>query len=150
MTLPDVPFANLPPLTIVPHPVDDTENFMQWMNRFYEEIGFVANARVYPYYTINISDVATDIPNLPQFGAFLVMVSGIASTQPVKTWSLVKSTETAAGIVNFLGTQAGSGIWAGINLTITSTATNFQISHNLAGVTATFNISVMGTQLGNQ
>lgn len=150
MTLPQVPFASLSPLTIVPHPVDDTDNFIQYLNRLYEEIAFVANARAVPYYTISISDVASDIPNLPSFGAFIVAVSGINSDQPVKTWSLVKSDESVAGVINILGTQAGTGDWAAINLTITLTATNFQIAHNLAGVTDRFNISVTGTQLGTQ
>lgn len=150
-TFPLSPFANLPPLTIVPNPVEDTDNFLAYFNRFYEEVGFVANNRVIPFYTITITSTATDIPNIPQFGAFLVMISGIDSTQPVKTWSLVKSTDTGAGIINILGTQVGTGAWAAVNLTITSTATNFQIAHTgAATLKGQFNISVMGTQLGNQ
>lgn len=150
MSYPQQVFANLAPLTVVPDPVDKTKEFLKWANRFYEEIAFVVNSRVIPFFSIEISDVAADIPNIAQFGAFLVCVSGINSTQPVKTWSLVKSTSTAVGVINVLGTQAGSGDWAGINLTITSTATNFQIAHNLAATTGVFNISVTTTQLSNQ
>ena len=153
MTFPISSFKNLPPLTIVPDPVDDKENFIQYFNRLYEQMAFVINERMTPYYAIPISDTPKDIPNLPQFGAFLVMVSGIDSSQPVKTWSLVKSDRGIAGVINILGTQAGTGIWAGIDLTITTTATNFQIAHNLVTVpatTATFNIAVIGTQIGNQ
>ena len=153
MTFPISSFKDLPPLTIVPDPVDDKENFIQYFNRLYEQMAFVINERMTPYYAIPISNTPTNIPNLPQFGAFLVMVSGIDSSQPVKTWSLVKSDMGVAGIINILGTQSGTGIWAGIDLTITSTATNFQIAHNLVTVPVTiaiFNIAVIGTQIGNQ
>ena len=61
-------------------------------------------------------------------------------------YPLCKSSALAAGQVVVLGSQAGSGIWAGINLTITSTANNFQIAHNLANVAADFSIRICGTQ----
>ena len=150
MTYPIQTFADIPTTTICPDPVEDTQNFIQYINRIYEEIAFAINARVIPYYTINISTTAMNIPNLATFGSFFVAVSGIYSSQPTGCWALVKSTSTSAGSVNTLRTQAGSGEWSGINLTITSTATNFQIAHNLSNVTDTFNISVFGTQLGNQ
>ena len=144
-------FGSLPPQTIVPHPVEDTDNFIQWMNRFYEEAALVMNNRVLPYAGIQISNIATDIPNLPTFGAFIVCVGGVYSNQPTGVWALTKSASGIAGLIAILQTQAGQGAqWAGINLTITSTATNYQIAHNLANVTDTFNISVFGTQLLNQ
>jgi hypothetical protein len=144
-TYPILQLPFLPPNIIVPvEGLDFT--FVQFLMRMYEEIAFNINARDYTFYTIPISDVAQDIPNIPNFGAFIVCVSGVDSTQPVKTWSLVKSTSTNAGVINVLGTQAGTAVWAGINLTITSTANNFQISHNLASVTGSFNIRIIGTQ----
>lgn len=148
--IPYQPFLNLPPQTVVPNPVDDTQNFIEFMNRFYEEIGFIVNARQIPYYTINISDVAEDIPNLPQFGAYLVCVSGIASTQPTGVWSLCKSDSTAVGFGAEITNQAGTGIWAGINLVIAATTNTFQIYHGLTGTTGVFNISVFGTQVGTE
>lgn len=145
MTFPRVSLPYLPPNTIVPvEDLDDT--FVQYLMRLYEEIAFNVNQRDYVYFPIAISDVSADIPNLPNFGAFIVCVSGVNSTQPVKTWSLVKADATAAGVINILGTQAGTGAWAGNNLTITSTATNFQIAHNRAGFTDNFNIRIVGTQ----
>lgn len=147
MSFDNDPFPYLSPLTIVPNPIDDTENFMYFMNRFYEDAAESINVRKPPYFQIMISNVAADIPFLPRFGAYLVCVSGEVSTQPVKTWSLVKADQTAAGVINVLGTQAGTGDWAGNNLTITSTATNFQIAHDRASTTATFNIRWIGTQI---
>lgn len=140
-------FNNLPPLTIVPDPVEDTQNFMQWMNRFYEEIALVVNPRVVPYYQIQISSTATNIPNLPTFGSFLVCVGGTYSTEPTAVWALCKSDATASGTIAVLESQPGTVNWAGFALTITSTATNFQIAHNNTGVTDFFNISVLGTQI---
>lgn len=145
MSLPD-PFPYVPPLTIVPNPQTDIENFMFFMNRFYEDVATAVNNREIPYFQIQVSNVATDIPRLPTFGAFLVCVSGFASDQPVKTWSLVKSDETSAGVINVIGTQAGTNVWAGVDLTITSNATNFQIAHN-GTLTETFNVRWIGTQI---
>lgn len=140
-------FNNLPPLTVIPHPVDDTDNFLQWLNRFYEEIALVVNPRVVPYSTIQISSTAANIPNLPTFGSYLIAVSGVYSTQPTGVWALCKADSTASGAIAVLESQVGTGAWAGFALTITSTATNFQIAHNNTGVTDFFNISVLGTQI---
>lgn len=131
--------------TIVPKPSEDEDTFVQYLTRLYEDIAFAVNSKDFIFFTMPISNVPTDIPNVANFGAFLVAVSGIVSGQPVKTWSLVKSDANIAGVINILGTQAGTGIWAGINLTVTSTATNFQIAHNLA-TTADFNVRIITTQ----
>lgn len=145
MTFPILQLPFLPPNIIVPSK-DLDFTFVQFLMRLYEEIAFNVNARDYVAFIIPISDIPEDIPNLPNFGAFLLCVSGVDSTQPVKTWSLVKSDTNIAGVINILGTQAGTVTWAGNNLTITSTATNFQIAHNRAGFTGNFNIRIVGTQ----
>lgn len=145
MTFPFYQLPYLPPNIIVPSKELEI-TFVQFLMRLYEEIAFNVNARDYVWFTIPISDVASNIPNIPNFGAFIVCISGVESGQPVKTWSLVKSDTNVAGVINILGTQAGTGIWAGINLTITSTATNFQIAHNNVGVTGNFKIRILGTQ----
>ena len=93
-----------------------------------------------------ISSTATNIVNLPNFGAFIICVSGVNSTLPTITASLCKADATASGSVSSLGSQVGTGAWAGYALTITSTATNFQIAHNNTGITANFNIRIIGTQ----
>lgn len=146
MSFPEVQLPFLPPNTIVPSPVDQEDIFIQYFNRLYEDIAFAVNQRDFTFFEIAISSTATNIPNLPNFGAFIIAVSGVNSTLPVKTWSLVKADATAVGVINVLGTQAGTGAWAGNNLIITSTASNFQIRHDRAGVTANFNIRIMGTQ----
>lgn len=135
----------LPPTTIFPTP-DEKDLFIPFLNRQYEDIASVANSKVYSFFPIPISDTANDIPNLPNFGAFLVMVSGIDSTLPTLTTNLCKSDATAAGSVAVLGSQPGTQTWATFTLTITSTATNFQIAHNKTGFIGNFNIQIIGTQ----
>jgi hypothetical protein len=68
------------------------------------------------------------------------------TTLPTITASLCKASAIGAGSIAVLGSQVGTGAWAGNALTITSTATNFQIAHNRAGVTGNFNIRLIGTQ----
>lgn len=133
----------LPPNTIVPV---NQDLFVPYLNRLYEDIASAVNSKDPKYYPMAITSTATDILNCPNYGAFLIMVSGVDSTLPTLTASLCKSTSGTAGSIAPLGSQAGSGTWAGINLTITSTANNFQIAHNNAGVSGNFNIKLIGTQ----
>lgn len=148
--IPDVQLPFLPPNTIVPSPVDQEDIYIQYFNRLYEDIALAVNSKDFTYFQIPISDTAQNIPNLANFGAFIICVSGVDSAQPTKTVSLVKSSRTAAGVVNVLGTQAGTASspinWLATNITVTSTASNFQINHDNAGVTANFNIRIIGTQ----
>jgi hypothetical protein len=143
MTFPIIELPTLPPNTIVP---ENEALFIPYLNRLYEDIANTVNNKDNNFFTIPITSTASNIYNLPNFGAYLITVSGQDSTLPTITASLVKSDAGVAGVVNVLGTQAGTGAWAGNVLTITSTATNFQIAHNRAGVTGNFNINITGTQ----
>lgn len=151
MSFPIILQPSLPPNTIVP---EDEFLFISYLNRLYEDIAFTVNNKDNAYFTAPISDVAANIYNLPNWGAYIICISGgqvndnpyAGSTQPTITASLCKSSATAAGAVNVIGFQAGTGAWAGNVLTITSTATNFQVAHNRAGVTGNFNIKIIGTQ----
>lgn len=152
MTFPVIKLPSLPPNTVVP---EDEDLFVPYLNRLYEDIAFCANSKDPNYFEIPITSTASDIPNVPNFGAFLVCVSGSEHDTsaysgtgylPTITASLCKSDATAAGVINVIGTQNGTGSWAGISLTITSTATNFQIAHNRAGITGNFNIRIVATQ----
>lgn len=140
---PSVTLPTLAPYTIVP--VND-DLYVPYFEQLYQDIAFSVNARDFNYFTFAITDTATNIPNLPNFGAFLVCVSGQDSTLPTKTVSLCKADATSAGSVTGIGLQAGTGAWAGFVLTITSIATNFQIAHNNTGITGNFNIRIVGTQ----
>jgi hypothetical protein len=124
----------------------DDNLFIPYFSQLYEDIAFSINARDFNFFTIPISDVVTNIPTIPTFGAFIVCVSGLDTTLPTLTASLCKADATAAGSVTPIGSQVGTGTWAGNALTITSTATNFQIAHDRAGVTGNFNIRIIGTQ----
>ncbi len=143
MTFPVIKQPSLPPNTIVP---EEEYLFISYLNRLYEDIAFTVNNKDNNFFQIPITSTASDIYNLPNYGAYLVTVSGTDSGLPTITASLVKSDAGVAGVINVLGTQAGTGAWAGNVLTITSTATNFQIAHNRANVTGNFNINITGTQ----
>jgi len=143
MSYPIVQQPSLPPNTIVP---ENDFLFIPYLNRLYEDISLTVNNKDNIYFLSAITSTASNIPNLPNFGAYVICVSGATSTLPTITASLCKSTTSSAGSVAVLGSQAGSGAWAGISLTITSTASNFQIAHNNTGVTGNFNIRILGTQ----
>ena len=145
MTIPGNPYAQplVPPSTIVPK---DEDLFIPYFTRVYEGIAQAINNKDNGFFPFPVSSTAVNIPNLANFGSFIVAVSGVNSTLPTATWSLCKADATAAGSVVLLGHQVGTGAWAGNALTITSTATNFQIAHNRAGVTGNFNIRIVGTQ----
>lgn len=143
MTFPSFQRPYLINTTIVP---EDKSLFIPFLNALYEDIANAVNIRDYKFYPMGISDTPQDIVNLPNFGAFIICVSGVVSTQPTLTASLCKSDATAAGSIAPLGSQVGTGAWAGNALTITSTATNFQIAHDNTGVLANFNIRIIGTQ----
>lgn len=143
MTFPIILQPSLPPNTIVP---ENDFLFIPYLNRLYEDIALTVNNKDNIYFLSPITSVATNISNLPNFGAFVICVSGADSTLPTITASLCKADATVAGSVAVLGSQVGTAAWAGNALTITSTATNFQIKHNRAGVTGNFNIRILGTQ----
>ena len=143
MSFPNINLSPLPPNTIVP---EDEDLFIPYLNRLYEDIAFAVNERDNNYFPIPITDTPSNIPNVPNFGAFVLCVSGVDGTLPTLTVSACKSDATASGSIAVLGSQVGTGAWAGNALTITSTATNFQIAHNRAGVTGNFNIRILGTQ----
>lgn len=153
MTFPKINLSPLAPNTIVP---EDEDLFIPYLNRLYEDIAFAMNSRDNTYFPIAVTDTPSDIPNVPNFGAFILCVSGEASENdgagnpigwlPTLTVSLCKSDASASGSIAVLGSQAGTGTWGGTNLTVTTTATNFQISHDNTGVSGNFNIRILGTQ----
>jgi|ERR1700678_577377 len=148
--VPAQPF--LPPNIVVP---EDEDLFLPFLNRMYEDIAFATNSKDFNNYTMPITSTAQNILLVPNFGAFIICVSGTQTTfsassvetaLPTLTASLCKSAMASSGSVAALGSQAGTGTWAGITLTITSTSTNFQIAHNNAGVSGNFSIRLIGTQ----
>lgn len=137
---------NLPTSTIVP---ESEDLFIPYFNRLYEDIAFTVNSKDNSFFTIPVTDTATDIPNLPHMGAYIVCISGAITDLPTITVTLCKSSSTASGTAVTLASQAGVGAWVGITLSITATADTFQISHSGgAGLTGNFNIRIIGTQQG--
>ena len=143
-SFPQVELPFLPPNTIVPWP-EDRDTFVQYITRLYEDIAFTVNQKDFTFFEIPMTNVAADIPNINNFGAYIICVSGVDTDAPTQTVSLVKSDRTAAGVINVLGTQPGTNAWAGNNIFVTSTATNFQIRHDRA-TPGNFNIRIIGTQ----
>lgn len=143
MTFPIIQQPSLPPNTIVP---ENESLFIAYLNQLYEDIAFAMNSKDPKFFTAEITSSASNIPNLPNFGAFIICISGQQSTLPTLNASLVKSSSSSAGVINVLGTQVGTGAWAGNSLTITTTTTNFQIAHNRTGISGNFNIRIIGTQ----
>lgn len=141
-TQPPVP-PILPPNTIVP---TNEDLFVPYLNRLYEDIASAVNSKDPNFYPMAITSTAQNILNVPHFGAFLICVSGVDQTLPTITASLCKASASASGSIAVLGSQVGTGSWAANQLIISSTATNFQIRHNRTGVTANFNIRIIGTQ----
>jgi hypothetical protein len=139
-------FPSLPTTTIIP---TDDDLWVPYFNRLYEDIASAVNFKDNNFYQMAISSTATNIVNVPTFGAFIICVSGEDSTLPTITASLCKADAGSAGSVATLGSQVGTGAWAGFALTISSTSTNFQIAHNNTGVTGNFNLRVIGTQYNN-
>lgn len=133
----------LPSSTIVPTSWD---LYIPYFNRLYEDIALNVNQKDNSFYPMAITSSAQNILNLPNFGSFIICVSGATSTLPTITASLCKADATASGSVAVLGHQVGTGAWATYTLTISSTATNFQIAHSNTGVSGNFNIRVIGTQ----
>lgn len=131
------------PSTIVPQ---NWDLFIPYFNRLYEQIASTINNKDNIAFTMGITSTAQDIINIPRFGAFIICVSGIDSTLPTITASLCKADATAAGSVTTIGSQVGTGAWAGNTIIISSTATNFQIAHDRVGVTGDFSIRIIGTQ----
>lgn len=143
MTFPVYDFPVLPTTTVVPQNEDLMAPFLTTM---YEDIASSVNMKDDIYFPMAITSTAQNIINVPNFGSFIIAVSGVSSTLPTLTASLCKADATASGSVAALGHQAGTGAWAGFVLTITSTATNFQIAHNNTGVSGNFNLRLIGTQ----
>ncbi len=144
MSFPNVVIPSLPTSTIVPQ---NEDLFIPYLNRLYEEIAFTVNNKDNTHYTIAITNTAQSIPNLPNFGAYIICVSGLLTGLPCITAALSKSSATGAGVVTVLNSQVGSAApWIGATLTITSTASNFQIRHSVAATTGNFNVRIIGTQ----
>lgn len=143
---PDFSFDDLPPNTIVP-PITQEDIFIPYLNRLYEEIALAVNQRDFIFFTIPITHSAANIPNMENFGAFLICVSGTGPGLPTLTASLSKPDPTIAGNIVVIDSQAGTiAPFSAATLTISSTATNFQIAHSVANTTGNFNIRFIGTQ----
>ena len=144
MTFPVILQPSLPPNTIVP---ENDALFIPYLNRLYEDIAFTVNNKDNNFFQIPITDTAANIPNLPNFGAFIICVSGSLTGLPTITASLTKSSQSGAGVIAVLGSQVGTTApWVAATLTITSTGTNFQINHSVAATTGNFNVRIIGTQ----
>jgi hypothetical protein len=134
----------VPRSTVVPA---EDSLFVPYFTRTYEDLADAINAKDGGYFAIPITSTATNIPNIANFGSFIVCISGVESGLPCITAALCKSSSSAIGSVVQLTFQAGSvAPWVAATLTITSTAANFQVAHSVVGKSGNFNIKIIGTQ----
>lgn len=139
-----IPQGIVPRSTVVPA---EEELFTPYFTRTYEDLADAINAKEGSYFLAPITGTATNLPNVANFGSYIVCISGEESGLPCLTAALCKSDSNIAGSIVPLTFQAGSiAPWIGVTVTITSTATNFQIAHSAAGQSGNFNIKIIGTQ----
>lgn len=143
--VPDFSFNELPGNTIVPS-LKEEMTFIQYFNRLYEDIAFAVNNKENIFFTIPISSNPVNIPNVPNFGAFLLAISGTTNQQPAAVYALAKADMNIAGNASNIVQNDGTGAWAGSGILITSTATNYQIRHDNAGVIGNFNLRIVSSQ----
>lgn len=139
-----IPQGIVPRSTVVPA---EDKLFVPYFTRTYEDLADAINAKEGGYFVAPITGTATNIPNVANFGSFIICISGEESGLPCLTAALCKSSSSAIGSVVPLTFQAGSvAPWVAATLTITSTATNFQVAHSVVGQSGNFNIKIIGTQ----
>lgn len=152
ITFPTNPFEDLPFTTIVPDP-EDKEMFVPWLTRLYEDLATTINLKDWTEYTIPVGSTKSDLPNIPNQGAFIICIAGTMDGMPAVTYSLIKTNSTAAGVPAIIQSQPGTAIgtnvdWNGVKILITTTSssTNFQINHDgAAGLIGNFNVRFIGT-----
>jgi len=91
---------------------------------------------------IMVSDAAERIPNMPEYGSFLLCVQGSASTMPGSIYACCSN--GTAGSVASLASQAGTDDWAANVVTIAASGANFTILHDRAGVADKFYLTILG------
>lgn len=152
MTNPNVPNIILPYLpqnTIVPNPAEEPEIFIQYFNRLYEDIAYNVNNRDNKAFLITITSEYQNIPNVPNSGAYIILVNGVSSEMPCSIFILTKASNTAVGVFSTVQYDLGNGtLWGGKQLEVDCTATNFRIRHNLVDtpiVAGSFYLRIVGT-----
>lgn len=144
MTFPQERFPFLPPNTIIP---ENEDLYIPYFNQLYEDIAYAVNYKDNNFYSMAITNTAKNIVNVPNFGAYIICISGSSSGLPTMTASLNKPSATVAGNIVVIDQQNGTvAPFVGAFLTITSTATNFQIIHSIPATSGNFNIRLIGTQ----
>lgn len=133
--------------TIVP---EDPKELTIWLTKFYEDVKDAIANQQDLFYIVSVTSTATDLPFVPSYGSFIILVSGVENTFPCASALANKSTKDAGGAAAIIGSDTGTGDWAGVDIAISSTATNFQIAHNgAATLSGTFIVRVIGTRQRN-
>lgn len=149
----------LPQSIIWPENEDDIPWFM---SKLYDQMVSSINSRDFGYFQMAISDKATPIPNMTNFGSYMICVggssqvlneyTGVINWLPSYVWVSTKTQDTQAPAApNLLSSQVGIGdTWSGATLTLSDIAVNgvrvYALNHNKAGKTASFNVRIIGTQ----
>jgi len=103
------------------------------------------NQKAITSYEMLIDDTARPFPELAAIGAFIITISGIETGLPVGIYAVTKSANGVAGSISTLSSQAGTaaGTWAGNVLTVSSTASAFEVNHDRSE-SGNFNVTITG------
>ena len=103
--VPRIELPSVAPNTIIPA---SDALFGPYFIQLVEEIAFAVNSKDYNFYPIPITHTAANIPNVANFGAFLLAISGVTTGMPTLTVSCCKADAGSSGSVAVIGSQAGT------------------------------------------
>jgi len=151
--------ANLPQSIIWPENPDDVPWFMM---RLYEQLVFAINNKDSVYFKMAIGTSAVPIQNIAETGSYIVCISGSdvykdatgLNYWKTEVFAVTKTQPNVNGTSASLSSQAGSGVTLAASaytlsygtISTNSTNTYLKINHNIAGVTGSFNVRVIGTK----
>ena len=153
-------YPNLPVSIIWP---DDPDEVPWFMARLYEELAFAINSKDNGIFQMAISNIPTLIPNMNNFGSYLVNISGtgpytdsngVLNYWPAYIFQMTKSDPNAVGLYSVPQNQDGAGpTLGGVALLITQQrvpATTgpfyYFINHDGPAITGSFSVNIQGTQ----
>lgn len=126
---------------------DEPKAQKEWLRQLYDETERLGNNVQGQTFNQTITSVATAIPHSPNHGTAFLLIAGLDDTAPCYSCSVAKSTEGAVGSVSAGASQAGSGTWAGITLSVTVATTGFEIAHSgAATLSGDFNIMIINAR----
>lgn len=118
----------------------------EWLKQLYDEIERLSADTPVTTFTQTITSTPTALERIADYGATLILINGVDSGLPAYSYSTVKSTTGSNGTSATIASQAGTGSWGGVTLTLTATSSGFDISHSGgASLSGLFKIIIITT-----